>query len=249
MYIAVCDDQAEEMDTLKTLFHQWQEEHHIFFHYKIFQSAAELLDVAKRERFSLYLLDVLMPGINGIAAAREIRLFDSVAEIVFLTTTPGFAYESYSVQALQYLLKPITAELLFPLLNQLSLREQKPEEGLTLKTGVTLVRVPFSQLAYVEVNHKHLYFNLVDGQIREVVSSMKDYEKLLLSRAEFARIHRSYIVNMLQVRELSPAGIRTFSGKNLPVSRLLYSQFQRMYMKFLFEKGEEKDKDENTENS
>lgn len=239
MYIAACDDRTEELDTLETLFHRWQEERHTFFHYKIFHSAAQLLDVAKRECFSLYLLDVLMPGFDGIATAREIRLFDSVAEIVFLTTTPGFAYESYSVQAFQYLLKPITAKLLFPLLDQLSLREQKPEEGLTLKTGVTLVRIPFSQLAYVEVNRKHLYFNLVDGQVREVAGFMKDYEELLLSRMEFARIHRSYIVNMLQIAELSPAGIYTFSGKNLPVSRLLYPQLQKIYMKLLFDGGKE----------
>lgn len=239
MYIAVCDDQIEDMDALRTLFHQWQEERHAFFHYKIFRSAAELLDVAKKERFSLYLLDVIMPGIDGIATAREIRSFDTVADIVFLTSSPSFAYESYSVRAYEYLLKPVTANLLFPLLNQLYLREQKPEEGLTLKTGVTLVRVPFSQLAYVEVNRKHLYFNLTNGQIREVSASMKDYEELLLSRAEFARIHRSYIVNMLQIKELSLAGICTFSGKNLPISRLLYPQFQKEYMRFLFDRGEE----------
>ncbi len=239
MYIAVCDDQTDELDTLRTLFRQWQEERHAFFRYKIFHSAAELLDVAKKEHFSLYLLDVIMPGIDGIATARDIRLFDSVAEIVFLTASTSFAYESYSVRALQYLLKPITAELLFPLLDLLALREQKPEEGLTLKTGVTLVRVPFSQLAYVEVNRKHLYFNLADGEVREVAGSMKDYEEALLSRAEFAHIHRSYIVNMLQIKELSPAGICTFSGKNLPISRLLYPSFQKTYMKLLFDRERE----------
>ena len=63
----------------------------------------------------------------------------------------------------------------------------------------TLVRVPFSQLAYVEVNGKHLYFHLADGTVREVAGSLKDYEPLLLARPEFMRIHRSYIVNMLQI--------------------------------------------------
>lgn len=242
MYIAVCDDQTDELDTLRTLFQQWQQERHAFFRYKIFHNAAELLDVAKKEHFNLYLLDVIMPGIDGIATARDIRLFDSVAEIVFLTASTSFAYESYSVRALQYLLKPITAELLFPLLDLLSLREQKPEEGLTLKTGVTLVRVPFSQLAYVEVNRKHLYFNMVDGEVREVAGSMKDYEEALLSRAEFAHIHRSYIVNMLQIKELSPAGICTFSGKNLPISRLLYPSFQKTYMKLLFDREREENR-------
>ncbi|MDE7297892.1 MAG: LytTR family DNA-binding domain-containing protein [Lachnospiraceae bacterium] len=239
MYIAVCDDQIEEINSLTALLHKWQEEHHAFFHYKTFYNAADLLDSAEKERFSLYLLDVIMPGIDGMATAREIRSFDTAADIVFLTSSPSFAYESYGVRALEYLLKPITADLLFPLLDRLYLREQRPQEGLTLKTGVTLIRIPFSQLSFVEVNRKHLYFNLVNGQVKEVTGSMKDYEELLLSRTEFTRIHRSYIVNMLQIEELSPAGIRTFSGKNLPVSRLLYSQFQKEYMGLLFDRKKE----------
>ena len=62
---------------------------------------------------------------------------------------------------------------------------------------------------------------------------------LLLVRPEFMRIHRSYIVNMLQIDELSPAGVHTFSGMNLPVSRLLYPQLQKDYMKLLFAEREE----------
>lgn len=239
MYIAICDNQTEDLVHITALLHTWQEEHHIPIRYKTFCSASELLDAAKKERFTLYLLDVIMPGINGISAAREIRSFDDVSEIVFLTTSPGFAYESYGVRALQYLLKPITADLLFPILDKLSLQEQKPQEGLTLKVGTTLVRIPFSHLAYVEVNSKHLYFNLINGQVREVFGSLKEYEAQLLSRPEFMRIHRSYIVNMLQAEELSHAGLRTFSGKNLPVSRLLYPKLQKDYMELLFSEQEE----------
>ena len=85
----------------------------------------------------------------------------------------------------------------------------------------------------------NLYFNLADGQVREVVGSMKEYEDALLTRPEFMRIHRSYIVNMLQIEELSPTGLRTFSGRELPVSRLLYPQLQKDYMKLLFAQREE----------
>ena len=239
MYIAVCDDQIEELEVLTNLLHIWQEEHKTTLRYQTFRNATELLDAAGKERFTLYLLDVMMPGTSGMAAAREIRGFDDVAEIVFLTSSPGFAYESYGVRAMDYLLKPIRAEMLFPILDRVSLREQKPQEGLTLKTGATLIRIPFSQLAYVEVIGKRLYFNLADGSVREVFGSLSDYEPLLLSRPEFMRTHRSYIVNMLQVSELSPGGVRTFSGKNLPVSRLLYPQLQKDYMQLLFAEREE----------
>ena len=180
-----------------------------------------------------------MPGTDGIAAAREIRSFDDAADIVFLTSSPGFAYESYSVHALDYLLKPIRAEMLFPILDRLFMKEQNPQEGLTLKCASTLTWVPFSRISYVEVNGKCLYFNLTDGTVREVLGTMHEYEPLLLRQPEFMRVHRSYIVNMLQAAELSSAGICTFSGKRLPVSRLLYADLQKEYMKLLFEQREE----------
>ena len=68
---------------------------------------------------------------------------------------------------------------------------------------------------------------------------MREYEGQLLQRPEFMRIHRSYIVNMMQIEELSSTGVHTFSGKDLPVSRLLYPQLQKDYMQLLFaERGE-----------
>lgn len=234
VYVAVCDDQIEELEVLTNLLRVWQEEHKTTLQCKAFRNATELLDAARKERFTLYLLDIMMPGTNGMEAAREIRAFDDTASIVFLTSSAGFAYESYGVRALDYLLKPIQGETLFPILDRLSLQEQRPREGLTLKCGTTLVRVPFSQLACVEIMNKRLYFHLTDGQLREVAGSLREYEALLLTRPEFMRVGRSYIVNILQVRELSPAGISTFSGKNIPIPRRLYPQIQRDYMKLLF---------------
>ncbi len=239
MYIAVCDDQASELEVLMELLERWQLERNSVLRCQAFRSAAELLDAAEKEAFSLYLLDVMMPGVDGLAAAREIRSFDDAADIVFLTSSPGFAYESYGVRALDYLLKPIRSQMLFPILDRLALQEQRPQEGLTLKRGSTLIRVLFSQLTYVEVSGKHLYFNLTDGSVHEVFGSLNEYESLLLGRPEFMRIHRSYIVNMLQAAELSHTGVRTFSGKNLPVSRLLYPQLQKDYIKLVFDRREE----------
>lgn len=234
MYLAVCDDNKEELDAVLSQLDAWQAQHNTTLHYRSFQSAVELLESARRERFALYLLDVIMPGMNGIETAREIRLFDDAAEIVFLSASPGFAYESYGVRALNYLLKPIEQEKLFALLDQMHLREQNPLEALTLKTGTTIVRVPYGRISYVEVIGKHIYFHLVDGDVREVAGSLKDFESLLLPRPEFMRVHRSYIVNMFQVEQLSSAGLRTFQGENLPVSRLSYPQLQKDYMALLF---------------
>ncbi len=238
MYLAICDDQRDELEAAAALVERWQTERHVSLHFRTFRSGLELLDAADREHFTLYLLDVMMPGMSGLDAAREIRSFDDTAEIVFLTSSPSFAYKSYSVRALDYLLKPIRAELLFPLLDRLWQKEQTPDAGLTVRSGAALVRIPFSQLSYVEVRGKHLFFHLCDGSVREIVGSLNEYAPALLAQAEFAQCHRAYIVNMLQISELSPAGVKLFGGADLPVSRLTYPQLQRDYVKLVFAERE-----------
>ena len=237
MYLAVCDDDREELDAVLSLLDTWQTERGGVLRVKAFQGALELVEAARQERFTLYLLDVMMPGMDGLEAAREIRSFDEAAEIVFLSASPRFAYESYGVRALNYLLKPVGEGKLFALLDRLSLREQKPLEALTLKTAAAIIRVPYARISYVEVMGKHVYFHLADGDVREVVGPLREFEAALLSRAEFMRVHRSYIVNMLQVEELSSAGLRTVRGESLPVSRLAFPQLQKDYMALLFDRG------------
>lgn len=238
MYIAVCDDQAHDLERIVNLLQIWQKDHNTALQYQTFQTAAELLHAAEKERFTLYLLDVIMPETDGMAAAREIRNFDTAADIVFLTSSPDFAYASYGVRALNYLLKPIQADHLFSILNGLSLREQELRDALLLKSKATLIRVPFSQLVYVEVINKHLYYHLTNGTVHEVSGTLKQCEPLLLSRPEFKQIHRSYIVNLRQVVELSPSTVKIVSGQTLPVSRGLYQNLQKDYVNLLFAREE-----------
>ena len=235
MYLAVCEDQKEDLNAACSLLDTWEAERNAAMRRKAFQNAVELLETARREQFTFYLLDVMMPGMNGIEAAQEIRRFDDAAEIVFLSSSPGFAYESYGVRALNYLLKPVERGTLFPLLDYIRLQEQKNSEALTLKTSASFVRVPYTQISYVEVIRKTVCFHLTDGTVREVTGTLKDFEAALLQRPEFMRIHRSYIANMLQAERLSYDGLRTFRGETLPVSRITYPQLQRDYMALLFE--------------
>ena len=237
MYLALCEDNTKDLDTVCSLLDAWAAEHDAAVRRKAFQSAAELLGCAQRERFTLYLLDVMMPGMDGMECAREIRSFDDAAEIVFLSSSPGFAYESYGVRALNYLLKPVEQEKLFVLLDRLWLEEQKNVEALTAKAGSAIVRIPYAQIGYVEVIRKHVYFHLTDGTVREVAGGLKTFEDTLFRRPEFMRVHRSYIVNMFQVERLAPTGLRTFRGETLPVSRSAYPQLKRDYLALLFDRG------------
>ena len=94
--------------------------------------------------------------------------------------------------------------------------------------------MPFSQIVYVEVTNKRLSYHLADGTVKEIPGTLNQSEPFLLSRPEFKRIYRSYIVNLQKVAESSPTTVKTISGKELPVSRGLYRELQKDYVELLF---------------
>lgn len=243
MKIAICDDDSKELLNIASLVEAYRNARKADLTYISFQSAAELLSCMDAGDYDVLLLDVLMPGINGIQAAREIREQNRHVEIVFLTSSPEYAVESYSVRAHYYLLKPPSEEKLFPILDMLMDKFKRPEDALRIKTHSSVFSLPYGKIEYIEVSAKKLYFCLTDGSTREVTGSMADFEQTLLKRPGFMKVHRSYIANLQWVQELRQGELITVSGRRVPVSRTAYPQARTAYTQFLFSEAEELEPD------
>lgn len=236
MQIAICDDDKDELTHISSMIETYRQERCAPVVYKTFSSATELLATTKSGAYDLYLLDVMMPGVSGMETAKEIRGFDADAAIVFLTSSPEYAVESYKYKAQNYLLKPAKAEQLYPVLDALLEKQQKPSEGLTVKTKNGISHILFERLSHVEVLNRWVYFHLSDGSVREVYAPLAEFESDLFSRPEFVRVHRSYIVNLWQAAELTAKEIITLSGKKIPVSRQNYAMVRDAYVEQRFSK-------------
>lgn len=234
MRIAVCDDDPQELLRVTTLLSSYCSEWQERLTHTAFQSATELLATMPETEYDLLLLDVLMPGIGGIQAAQEIRTYNDTVQIVFLTSTPEFAVESYQVKALNYLLKPATAEQLFPILDRLMDERRQPEAAVHIKTKSRVFRLPYRRIEYIEVMAKTLYFHMTDGSREEIAGSLSDYEAALLAQPGFVKVHRSYLVNLRWVCEVCKWELTTVSGCHVPVSRPAYPQVRQAYMEQLF---------------
>lgn len=234
MNIAICDDNKDELCYLSSVLERYQQERRVPLRWDAFHSAAELLSTAKSGKYDLYLLDVIMPAVNGMDTAKEIRGFDQDAALVFLTSSAEFAVQSYQYQAQDYLLKPAKAEKLYALLDALLAKAQRPWESLGVKTKNGMARILFDQLVYVEVQGRCLSFHLSNGSVREAIAPLAEFEAALLSRPEFVRTHRSYIVNLLQMAELNANELLTLTGQRVPVSRQNYANVRDAYVAQLF---------------
>ncbi len=204
-----------------------------------FHNAIDLLESLKKREYDFLLLDILMPGFNGLQTAQEIRGYNDKIEIVFLTSSPEYAVASYNVRAHHYLLKPATEEKLFPLLDRLVEKFKKPEEAILIKSSSSVYTVPYKNIEYIEVNAKTIYFYLTDNDVKKVSGSMAEYEALLLNRPGFIKVHRSYLVNLQWVRQLHQKELMTVTGRKVPIARAVYTQTRNAYTQFLFKEADE----------
>lgn len=235
MKIAVCDDDPQILLSVLSKLASYREQRQIALSCQGFENAMDLLASMDRENYDLLLLDVLMPGLSGIQAAREIRQKNENIKIVFLTSSREYAVESYSVQATNYLLKPATEEQLFPILDQIADLLLRPEDALVIHTQGSVFCLPYRKIEYIEVMSKTLYFHLVDGSTKEVRGNLSNYESALLARPGFCKIHRSYLVNLSWVTEVRQGVLLTASNHQVPIARSVYQQVRTAYTEFLFE--------------
>ena len=238
MYIAVCDDNPKELQAVAHIIDDFASAQKMPVRYQLFQDAEEMLRSAPNQGFSHYILDVVMPSMDGITAAEELRSIDSEAKLIFLTSFREYAYQSYRVKAYDYLLKPVDRKQLLELLEQLQQMENASEASLCIPKGRSFFRISPNRLSHLEISHKKLHFHMADGQIWQSAGTLAEFEPELLSRPGFIKIHRSYIVNLHHISVLSPSGCIMHGGQNLPVSRLLYNQVRECYMAHLFAETE-----------
>ena len=114
--IAFCDDDQTVLDQLSALLEKYRAQRCVQIQCTAFHSPLDLLaEIEKGTRYDILFLDVIMPAENGITAAKEIRQYDNVVKIIFLTSSAEFAVESYVVGAYFYQIKPIWEDSFFRL--------------------------------------------------------------------------------------------------------------------------------------
>lgn len=241
--IAICDDDKKTCNTIEILIKEYESQMKYACRIYCFSNASELLD--QRNRFDVYLLDILMPGLNGIELASTLRKSGDKADIIFLTSAPEFALESYSVQALNYLLKPINKEQLFSTLDRaFYIHQKRKNNGIVIRSKGKLISILIDDIEFVEARLDKVVFCLSNGVILESTNSLFSFEERLLAAPEFVKPHRAYLVNMSKIKELSGRDIHVSDCyPSIPIARGHFAQVKEAYLSYMtlqMNRGEQK---------
>ena len=237
IHIAICDDSKQERQILAALFKRYQELHATPLQIHIFQNGFSLLDaIDQGKRFDITILDILMPGENGIEIARNIRVSGTDTEIIFLTSSPEYAVDSYEVKAQNYLLKPITEEKFFASIDSIlaELDEKDTASFIIYTTEKQYSRIRVSSLVYGEVTHRTITLHLADQTMISAVMTFTEFQDILKAYPDFIYPHRSYAVNMNYIQYVTKSDIILTDGQKIPLSRNNYMKISEQFLNFAY---------------
>lgn len=237
IHIAICDDSKQERQILAALFKRYQELHATPLQIHIFQNGFSLLDaIDQGKRFDITILDILMPGENGIEIARNIRASGADTEIIFLTSSPEYAVDSYEVKAQNYLLKPITEEKFFASIDSIlaELDEKDTASFIIYTTEKQYSRIRVSSLVYGEVTHRTITLHLADQTMISAIMTFTEFQDILKAYPDFIYPHRSYAVNMNYIQYVTKSDIILTDGQKIPLSRNNYMKISEQFLNFAY---------------
>lgn len=238
LQLAVCDDNIDELSNMVQLINLYRASKNFSCEYAVFPNGFELVSaLEKGKRFDIYCLDIIMPGFMGIDVAKEIRTFDKTAPILFFTSSPEFALESYSVKAINYVLKPISKEKLFFTFDEMleQIKAEKDEDAIIVKSNEGIRKILISNLVFAEVIGRNVLYHLRSGRVIECTELFSSVCDNLLKYGCFIKPHRSYLVNMQYVDTIENHQITLQTLSTVPVAQGKAKEIKEQYLAYQME--------------
>ena len=229
--IAVCDDQPAQLENLTKKLSLYAEARHIKFHIQTYPSAeAFLFDFSENRNFDLLFLDIEMAGMNGIQLARKIRAENETVQLCFITGYPDYMNQGYDVNALHYLLKPVSIEKLFEVCDRLLKSTETQPRFFLFSLGKEVVRVYEKDLYYGEAQGHYMLLHTRQGELK-LRTTVPELEKQL--GEGFFRPSRSFLVNLRYVTRITKTEILLEQGVAVPLGKGMFDQANTALIAFL----------------
>jgi len=232
--VVVCDDSPFELKQIETLLTTFVNEVSSLDLKYYNQSVLLGEDIKTLTTTDIFLLDIVMPDVSGIALGKKIRTLNEKAVIIFLTTSKEYALDAYGIQALQYLLKPIQKNDLFDALKKALVLIDKQEQYYSIQTRTEIMPVRVSDIKCVEYRDHVLYFTVGHKVVKSKFyrTTFDVAVQSLFEQTSFVLSHRSYLVNMDHVGKMTNDGFILNNHDFVPISKNRLLAVRKIYMNY-----------------
>jgi DNA-binding LytR/AlgR family response regulator len=240
MKVIVCDDNPKDINALCSFINRYFKENNCSVETSVYSNGESLIkdfNTQKTAGAKIAFLDIYMPGINGIDVARKIREIDPEMIIIITTTSLDHALDGYSVQALQYLVKPVSYAEMEKILGVCLKIFAASLKYIEVLSDRLKVKILLKDILYIEVFDHTCYIHTIskNEDVKTIESSrlpLHEIEKQLDNN--FLKTHRSYIVNMRYVKNINENDFELINGAVVPIRRNDKLTVKQLYMDYLF---------------
>lgn len=195
--IAIVEDEVRERAHLRDCLTYMAEKERFEFDIVEFGSGEAFLG-GYQPVYDIVLMDIELPGINGMETAKALRRLDSFVLLVFVTNMVQYAVSGYEVDALNYILKPVNRfDFALKMNKAISRTAKRTEESVQIRAGKDLYMLPVAAIRYLEVDGHYIVYHTTEGDYSEYIT-LKEAEKKL-DKPYFVRCNRCYLVNLKYV--------------------------------------------------
>ncbi len=224
------EDEAVHSKLLQQYILDWAEERNRTVRIFTYGNAESFLFSLEDGGPDAVFADIQMPGMNGMEMVRKLREKDDTMPVIFTTGLSDYLREGYEVQALHYLIKPISAERVSECMDRVC-RQKSARNLFAVRTEDGMARLDLREANYCEAEGHYARFSMTDRSSVRVMRSISELAKELPEET-FARCHRSYLCNLENVKQIVQDIVIFDNGESVPVSRRLYQDFNRRFIEF-----------------
>jgi len=218
--IFLCDDNNQAVEQYSTLIKRIAEKNHININLSVFYSGESLIFHMSDspDLPDIIYLDVLMGSLNGVDTAKRLRELGCNAEIVFLTSSEDYVFDSFDAFPVHYLLKDETTEEKFAqvFLRAVQLIDGDAAKKLVCQSGGAKSIIPIKEIAYFDIWKGVVTVHYGQGKTFKYWMTMEELEEQLRGK-DFIRTHRSYIVNLQYISKFARRAVMLKTGESIPV--------------------------------
>ncbi len=232
LHIAICDDEKYMSDKIKRMVSDFFCRKNIDIAISQFSSGKELLKYDGI--IDILFLDIQMKDMDGMETARKLRSRKFKGALIFITVLKEMVFQSFEVQAYDYLVKPIESSHFEKTMERLlaSMRNAG-ETSLLVQKGHESSIILFEEIVFCEIIDRKVYLHLASSEIIDFYDRIENLETKLDSR--FFRCHRSFLINLQYLRSYKNGTAYMENGREIPVSRLRSKEFSNVILQYMKE--------------
>ncbi len=234
MRVAVIDDESIFRMQLKMMVEKLSASKEIPLEVEEFSSGPEFISVLSERRFDIVFMDIFMPDMDGIEAAKKLREMTEKTFLIFMTASEGHYPDAFSLHAFDYVTKPFTIERINQVLTEIIEHTPMDAAFIKLSSGPIDEKVYLKDIISVTTDGHYLEINKDDGTTSRVRLTSGEFLDLAGADKRFIMVNRGIIINMDFIHHLEGGDIYMDDKSIFPISARKVSEISQQIKDYQF---------------